>query len=247
MVMAASGCSWLGDDGPDEDPTAQLGYPQSWIWYAAPGSTLNSPDARAVRGWVESQTLFQDARVSYPGFADAISADLINELMPAASGSQGGGTQRYLIRSISVSGGELRASLCSDGWDEFIFTSNGSYFDAETELAVRTLVMRKSGPTNSGAAKSMQQALVAGHQADPTPTTGGRRPYDTWLKGPTENVFDGWIAYEWDVSTQPPPDCVSWFKRNHPGLSFPTGYPLASRPNRPAVAPAPTLPASPGW
>ena len=43
---------------------------------------------------------------------------------------RGGGTDRYLNRSLTVRGDELRASLCRDGWDEFGFDAAGSFVDA---------------------------------------------------------------------------------------------------------------------
>ncbi|GAA1559699.1 hypothetical protein GCM10009804_15660 [Kribbella hippodromi] len=219
-----------------------VGLPQSWIWSAAPGVAIDSKDARTVRGWYESSALFQGASVSYPGFPQATSADLLGELLPPASGIQKGGTERLHIRSITVAGGELRASVCSDGWDESYFTPDGKFFSAQTTLTLTTLVMRQGGPSKASS-PSAQQALVA----DATPNPVGRTPYSSWLKGPGENVFGNWIAYSREIDAHPPVDCVAWFKRNHPGLKYPTGYPNDARPNRPASAPPPTLPASPGW
>ncbi|WP_432887932.1 hypothetical protein ACQPYH_06325 [Kribbella sp. CA-245084] len=248
LVAAAfpvlAGCSTHADDkSPAPEP---VGLPQSWIWSAASGLNIDSQDARTVRGWFESANLFQNASVSYPGFTQATSADLLSELMPASDGVQGGGTERLYIRSLVVSGGELRASVCSDGWDESTFTPDGQFFGAQVALALRTLVMRQSGPTTqppSIPASGAQQALMD----DTSPAPIGRTPYASWLKGPRENVFNNWIAISRAVDVTPPADCVAWFKRNHPDLSWPTGYPNDGRPNRPTSAPPPTLPASPGW
>jgi hypothetical protein len=240
-----TGCSLFGSD--DSPQPASVGYPRSWIWYAEPGIALTSANARTVRAWVESETLYQDSRVSYPGFIDATSPELLAGMNGADSDAQGGGTDRYLIRSLSVRGDELRASLCSDGWDEFGFTSDGSFVDSRMELAVRELVMRKT-TTSTGIppAAVLQQSFHTSPSADPTPAPGRLR-YDQWLKGPTKNEFNGWVATGWDVSVTPPADCVAWFKRNHPGLKYPSGYPDDAKPNRPASPPPPTLPASPGW
>jgi hypothetical protein len=244
LGAALSGCTWFGSD---DQSTTPLGFPRSWIWYAAPGTSLQSPNAKAVRGWAESQRLYQDARVSYPGFTGATAPELLSRMNAADSPEQSGGTERYLIRSITITGSELRASLCVDGWDEFGFLADGSFLDAQPELNLRSLVMHKGGPTSTVPADATHQALVAVPRAAPSPTLIGREPYGNWLKGPTENVFGGWMAVSWDVSVDPPADCIAWFNRNHPGLRFPTGYTNEARPNRPASAPAPTLAPSPGW
>lgn len=240
---ALSGCSLFGSDKPSEE--APVGYPRSWIWQAASGTSLQSDQAKAVRGWVESQTLYQDSRVSYPGFAAATSPELLSGMTAADDSSQGGGTDRYLIRKFEIRNGELRASLCSDRWDEFGFNADGSFVDAGTELAVRDLVMRKSTSTGATPAAAFAQSLTDDQPTTPAPV--GRQPYDKWLKGPTTDVFDGWVATAWDVSVTPPSDCITWFKHNHPQLDYSTGYTDDKRPNRPATPPPPTLPSRPGW
>lgn len=241
-----AGCTWFGDDKPAEE--TPVGYPRSWIWNAAGGISLQSTDAKTIRGWVESQTLYQDSRVSYPGFTDATSPELLSDMTAADDSDQSGGTNRYLIRSITVQGDELSASLCADGWDEFSFKANGALLDAGTDIALRQLVMHKTDAGNPAPSHAApQQALVAAMRSKPTPTPVGRSPYQTWLKGPTENVFNGWIATGWDINIDPPPDCLAWFKHNHPGLHSPPDYTDDTRPNRPTAPPPPTLPASPGW
>ncbi|TCC37479.1 hypothetical protein E0H75_40800 [Kribbella capetownensis] len=240
---ALSGCSLFASDKAAEE--TPVGYPRSWIWQTATGISVQSDQAKTVRGWVESQTLYQDSLVSYPGFADATSPELLSGMTAAANGpAKGGGTDRYLIRTLTVRDGELRASLCSDRWDEFGFDADGSFVDAGTALAVRDLVMRKSNTSGATPSAAFAQSLT---DDQPTPAPVGRLPYDTWLKGPTTNVFGGWIAVAWDVSVTPPSECIAWFKRNHPQLGYPTGYTDDKRPNRPATPPPPTLPASPGW
>ncbi|MDX2971167.1 hypothetical protein PWY87_31590 [Kribbella solani] len=189
--------------------------------------------------------MYQNAAVAYPGFVNATSTELISELQPPTSGTQLGGTERHLIRSISVTPTELRASLCSDGWDEFAFTAGNAYLGAGAELVMYTLRMQKAGPSPKAPPSAAQQALIA--DTSPTPAPAGRTPYSAWLKGPKDDVFNNWIATKWDVSVDPPADCVAWFKREHPGLKFPTGYRVESRPNRPASPPPSTLPGSPGW
>ncbi|HET6758755.1 MAG TPA: hypothetical protein VFH20_05700, partial [Propionibacteriaceae bacterium] len=241
-LIAPAGCSWTGDDGSTPPP---VGLPQSWIWTTAPAVSLDSQNARTVRGWIESSAVYQNAEVSYPGFVNATSPELLERLRPSSTGMQLGGTSRHFIRSISATGNELRASLCSDGWDEFVFAPDGSPFGAADELVLHTLEMRKAGPTTNTSSSGSQQALIA--DDSPTPTNVGRTPYDSWLKGPKDNVFNNWIATKWDVSVDPPSDCIAWFKRNHPGLRFPTGYKVETRPNRPTAPPPPTLPNSPGW
>ncbi|GAB3954942.1 hypothetical protein GCM10029976_098310 [Kribbella albertanoniae] len=236
-------CSLFGGDKPDD--AAPVGYPRSWIWEAAKGISLQAGEAKAVRAWVESQTLYQDSRVSYPGFAAATSAELLDGMVAANSSSQGGGTDRYLVRSLVVQNQELRVSLCSDRWDEFGFRADGSFIDAGTELAVRELVMRKPATTSTPPSEATTRSLTGGQPTTPVPV--GRLPYSQWLKGPTTNVFDGWVAASWGVSVKPPPDCIAWFKRNHPQLDYPTGYGRDNRPNQPKSPPPPTLPGSPGW
>lgn len=238
-----SGCSVFGADKPGV--AAPVGYPRSWIWEAAKGISLQAGETKAVRAWVESLTLYQDSRVSYPGFAAATSAEVLDGMVAANSSSQGGGTERYLVRSLVVQDRELRVSLCSDGWDEFGFRADGSFIDASTELAVRELVMRKPATTSATPSGATAQSLTGDQPTTPVPI--GRLPYDKWLKGPTTNVFDGWVAASWSVSVKPPADCVAWFKKNHPGLKYPTGYGFDNRPNRPKSPPPPTLAGSPGW
>lgn len=236
-VAAATGCSVFGSE--KKEPESQIGYPWSWIWYAAPGVSLQAPDAVTVRAWVESQTLYDSTRDSYPGFPEATSPELLNGMVGADNQLQGGGTDRYLIRSLTVHGNELRASLCYDGWDDFTFDAQGRFAGAGPAVGTNELVMRRgeTSPTISGAAFQA---------ADPTPSPAGRVPASSWLKGPTTNVFGGWVATTWEAG-QYTPDCAAWFKRNHPGLKVPTGFTAEERPNRPASPPPPTLPASPGW
>ena len=236
-IAAVAGCSVLGSEKKTTEP--KVGYPWSWIWYTAPNISLQAPTTVTVRAWVESQTLYDSTRDSYPGFPVATSPELLNGMVGADHELQGGGTDRYLIRSLTVRGNELRASLCYDGWDDFTFDARGRYAGAGEAVGTNELVMHKgaASPTISGAAF---------HAADPTPSTAGRVPSNTWLKGPTSNVFDGWVATSWEAG-QYTSDCAAWFKRNHPGLEVPTGFTAEERPNRPASPPPPTLPASPGW
>jgi hypothetical protein len=236
-LAAVAGCSLFGSD--QKTPEPKVGYPRSWIWYTTPTISLQNPAAVTVRAWVESATLYDDTRDSYPGFPEATSAELLNGMVGADSQLRGGGTERYLIRSLTVRGDELRASLCKDGWDEFGFDEQGEFVDASAEITTRELVMHKgtASPTVSPAAY---------RAADPSPSTAGRVPTATWLKGPTTNVFGGWVTTSWEVGDYTA-DCAAWFKHNHPGLNVPTGYTYEERPNRPATPPPPTLPASPGW
>ncbi|GAA2810638.1 hypothetical protein [Kribbella solani] len=238
-LLTLVGCSARADD--KQPPAEPVGLPQSWIWSAASGIPIDSADARTVRGWFESAVLFQGALVSYPGFPQATSADLLNELMPADDGLQRAGTERLLIRSITVTDGHLNASVCVDGWDGSYFTSAGKFHRAEIALVVQTLDMRKGGPTTASPARA-GQALVA----DSAPSPVGGRPYSSWLKGPSDNVFGGWIAYNREFAA-PPADCIAWFKKSHPTIKYPITYANDKRPNRPTSAPPPTLPASPGW
>ncbi|GAA2802385.1 hypothetical protein GCM10010522_20150 [Kribbella solani] len=171
-------------------------------------------------------------------------------MMDRNSSDQAGGTERLLVRSITVTGNELRASLCSDGWDVFYFAADGTYHGEQSELALRTLVMRKSGPvttpdTSTSHTRPAAQELVA--DTKPSPSLAGRTPYDIWLKGPRDNVFNNWIATSWDVSSRPPNDCVTWFKQNHPTVRYPSDYAYGQRPNHPVSPPPPTLPNDPGW
>jgi hypothetical protein len=236
-----AGCGLFGDD--KDQQTTPVGYPRSWIWNAASGISLQSAEAKTVRGWVESQTLYQDSRVSYPGFTEATSPELLSDWTAANDSDQSGGTNRYLIRSITTAGDELHANLCEDGWDEFSFKADGTLFGAGFDITLRQLVMRKKTADDPSPSHSApQQALIAA-----TPTPIGRLPYQDWLKGPTENVFNDWVAVGWTVNTDPPADCLAWFKRNHPGLHSPPDYTDDARPNRPTAPPPPTLPASPGW
>jgi hypothetical protein len=236
-IAAVAGCSLFGSDEKATQP--KVGYPWSWIWYAAPSISLQAPNAVSVRAWVESATLYDSTRDSYPGFPEATAPALLNGMVGADSQIRGGGTERYLIRSLTVQGNELRASLCRDGWDDFDFDDQGRFVDAGTAIATRELVMHKGTPSPSISG-------AAFHAADPTPSTAGRVPSSTWLKGPTTNVFGGWVATSWEAG-QYTSDCAAWFKRNHPGLKVPTGFTAEERPNRPASPPPPTLPASPGW
>ena len=61
---------------------------------------------------------------------------VLNGMTAADDSTQGGGTDRYLIRTLTVRSGELRASLCSDRWDEFGFNADGSFVDACRRLRV---------------------------------------------------------------------------------------------------------------
>src|SRR4051794_557841 len=83
-----------------------------------------------------------------------VGAGLLNGMVGADGQIRGGGTERYLIRSLTVRGNELRASLCRDGWDDFDFDSQGRFVDAGAAIATRELVMHKgaASPTISGAA-----------------------------------------------------------------------------------------------
>jgi hypothetical protein len=166
-----AGCALFGDNK-DQQTTTPVGYPRSWIWNAASGISLQSADAKTVRGWVESQTLYQDSRVSYPGFTEATSPELLSDWTAADDSVQGGGTKRDLIRSIAVTGDELNVSLCEDAWDEFGFKADGTLFDAGTDIVLRQLVMRKKNAADpSPDHTAAQQALIAA-----TPTPIGRLP-----------------------------------------------------------------------
>jgi hypothetical protein len=251
LASLLAGCSSFGGgDGEAKGPQPTLGYPRSWIWSAAPGISLRSTDAVAVRAWVESADLHQDTRVSYPGFKEATATKLFDGLAGADSPNKIGGTDRFLIRSLTVTGSELRVRLCADGWDAFYFNgTDGSYFGGGIELATHELVMRKEGQTQSylRADRSRAGAQMIAADPGPSPNPGGLVPHDNWLKGPATNVFAGWVATSWDGGADTPADCIAWFKRNHPELNYPTGYTAEQRPNRPATPPPPTLPASPGW
>src|SRR5689334_20185070 len=78
--LSLSGCS--PDDG-SSGAVPPVGYPRSWIWYAAPGISLQSAEARTIRGWAESRKLYQDNKVSYTGFVEATSPDLLRDLVGA--------------------------------------------------------------------------------------------------------------------------------------------------------------------
>jgi hypothetical protein len=254
MTAAAcvlAGCSNLGgEDDKAKEPQPTFGYPRSWIWSAATGISLQSPDAVAVRAWVESADLHQDTRVAYPGFKQATTAKLLDGLSGADLPTKIGGTDRLLIRSLTVTGNELRARFCADGWDSFYFNgTDGTFVGAGFDLATHELVMRKGEQAESvirADSSHLGNQMIAA-ESDPSPNPGGLVPHDTWLKGPTTNVFAGWVATNWDGRADTPPDCIAWFKRNHPGLNYPTGYTAEERPNRPTAPPPPTLPASPGW
>ncbi|HEY0688807.1 MAG TPA: hypothetical protein VGD71_07165 [Kribbella sp.] len=236
-VAAIAGWSLFGSDTKTAEP--KLGYPWSWIWYTTPNISLQAPAAITVRAWVESATLYDDTGESYPGFPQATSPGLLNGMLGAQSQLRGGGTNRYLIRSLTVRGDELHASLCYDGWDEFGFDAQGNFVDAGLAIGISELIMHKGGASPSA-------SRAAYHLADPSPSSAGRVPAATWLRGPTQDVFDGWVATSWEARNYTP-DCAAWFKRNHPGLDVPTGYTNEERPNRPASPPPPTLQASPGW
>jgi hypothetical protein len=251
VASLLTGCSIFGnDDDKTTEPQPTLGYPRSWIWSTAAGIPLNSPYATAVRAWVESADLHQDTRVSYPGFRQATATELFNGLSGADSPNKIGGTDRILIRSLVVTGNELRARFCADSWDTFYFNgTDGSFFGAGIALSTHEFVMRKAdaSASSSMSAASLSRASLTAAQTEPSPNPGRLVPHDTWLKGPTTNVFGGWVATTWEGKADTPPDCIAWFKRSHPGLNYPTGYTAEQRPNRPTAPPPPTLPASPGW
>ncbi|MDX3004818.1 hypothetical protein PWY87_24255 [Kribbella solani] len=237
--------------GAKEEPLSAvqptLGYPRSWIWSAAPGVSLQSADASAARAWVESSDLFQNIRVSYPGFAEATTQSIMDGLVGADNPTKIGGTDRVLIRSLTVSNDEMRVRFCVVSWDTFYFNgSTGDFVGAGFDLSTSELLMRRGaavgsvirGKTSPG--RTVQPAAPAGNPGHLVPST-------SWLKGPTTNVFADWVATWRDSDIKTPADCVAWFKRSHPGLNYPTGYTAEKRPNRPAAPPPPTLPASPGW
>ena len=248
IAVVLAGCSVFGTkDEPKNTTQPTLGYPRSWIWSAASGLSLQSPDATAVRAWVESSDLYQDTRVSYPGFAEATAKELLDGLVGADDTTKIGGTDRILIRSLTVANDEMRVRLCVDSWDTFYFNGSTSAFvGAGFDLSTSELLMRKGN-----AAESVTRGQTSPGATEPTTEAsqnpGHLVPYTSWLKGPTTDVFDGWITTNRDSNADTPPDCVAWFKRNHPGLNYPTGYTAEQRPNRPATPPPPTLPPSPGW
>ncbi|WP_405062855.1 hypothetical protein OG474_14790 [Kribbella sp. NBC_01505] len=98
-------------------------------------------------------------------------------------------------------------------------------------------------------AESINRPDVQLGPAEPVPDPNPAKlvSADTWLKGPTTDVFSGWVATSWDGGIDPPAECVAWFKRSHPGINYPTGYDTQNRPNAPKGPPPPTLPAVPGW
>jgi hypothetical protein len=248
MALLA-GCSLFADEPEPVDGAGSTpGYPRSWIWSAAPGLSVQVPDAVAVRAWVESADLYQDVLVSYPGFEQATAKQLFDGLVGADLAGKIGGTDRVLIRSLTVTGDELRARLCVDTWDTFYFNGDsGSFIGAGFDLSTNELVMRRGAAAESIIRNPSPSGEPPAAHPVPSPNPGRLVPTDSWLKGPTTSVFSGWVATAWDGGIDTPSDCVSWFKRNHPGMKYPTGYTADSRPNRPAAPPPPTLPASPGW
>lgn len=247
LLVLLAGCGLFGDEPKQaEEPGPTPGYPRSWIWSAAPGLSLTADDAVAVRAWVESVDLYQDTRVSYPGFGQATAERIFDGLSGADQQGKIGGTDRIHIRSLTVAGEELRARMCVDTWDSFsLIGTNGESVGQGIELSTNELVMRRGASAES---------IIRPPDVEPGPPAPVPEPNparlvaaDTWLKAPTTNVFSGWVATTWDSGINAPSDCVAWFKRNHPGLKYPSGYDTDHRPNRPTAPPPPTLPAVPGW
>jgi hypothetical protein len=133
-----------------------------------------------------------------------------------------------------------------DGFDSFDFSGeSGGFIGGGFELETKQLVMQRGAEAESVIRHS--EVELGAPEPVPSPNPGRLVAADSWLKGPTTNVFSGWVATTWDIAGEPPADCTAWFERSHRGLKYPSGYDAATRPNRPASPPPPTLPASPGW
>ncbi|GAA3722369.1 hypothetical protein GCM10022238_41050 [Gordonia hankookensis] len=216
------------------------------LWQAEPELSLTDRNSTVVRAFFESLFIAEWSRTvdAFPGFADLIAASdtRVSETDPDRD-HPWSGTRRLLLRSVAVSGDEVRAVVCDD--------RSGMYLQsqARTPNVVPDSSSYLYGPGGHRYMESAMTWYVVMRKAG-DPAKWPRKVDEGSSRAPNWNAFAGWKLVDrgFDAPWQPGTTCDKWAQQNYPGVIDPGPPAKRMYPNGfPDPAFQPTLEQSPGW